>query len=33
LTATTIGMLPPFMKVRRSHLMGVILLPVILYFI
>ncbi|MBP2029200.1 putative membrane protein [Methanohalophilus levihalophilus] len=31
--ATTIGMLPPFMKVRRAHAMGVILLPVILYFL
>ncbi len=31
--ATTIGMLAPFMKVRRAHAMGVILLPVILYFL
>jgi putative membrane protein len=28
-----IGMLPSFMKVRKSHAMGVILLPVILYFL
>lgn len=31
--ATSIGMLAPFMKVRRAHAMGVILLPVILYFL
>ncbi|MDK2892767.1 tripartite tricarboxylate transporter permease [Methanohalophilus sp.] len=31
--ATTIGLLPPFMKVRRAHAMGVILLPVIIYFL
>jgi putative membrane protein len=31
--ATAIGMLAPFMKVRRAHAMGVILLPVILYFL
>jgi putative membrane protein len=28
-----IGMLASFMKVRKSHAMGVILLPVILYFL
>ncbi|MPM87551.1 hypothetical protein SDC9_134650 [bioreactor metagenome] len=28
-----IGMLPSFMNVRKSHAMGVILLPVILYFL
>jgi len=31
--STTIGMLASFMKVRKSHAMGVILLPVILYFL
>ncbi len=31
--ATPLGMFAPFMKIRRSHAMGVILLPVILYFI
>jgi putative membrane protein len=31
--STSIGMLPSFMKVRKSHAMGVILLPVILYFL
>lgn len=31
--ATPIGMLAPFLKVRKSNAMGVILLPVILYFI
>lgn len=31
--STPIGMLPSFMKVRKSHAMGVILLPVILYFL
>ncbi|MBW6470176.1 MAG: tripartite tricarboxylate transporter permease [Methanosarcinaceae archaeon] len=31
--ATPIGMLAPFFKVRKSNAMGVILLPVILYFI
>ncbi len=30
--ATPIGMLAPFLKVRKSNAMGVILLPVILYF-
>lgn len=30
--STSIGMLAPFLKVRKSHAMGVILLPVILYF-
>jgi len=33
LIATPIGMFAPFMKIRRTHAMGVILLPVILYFI
>jgi putative membrane protein len=33
LIATPIGMLPSFMKIRKSHAMGVIILPVILYFI
>ncbi|TGC08748.1 tripartite tricarboxylate transporter permease [Methanolobus halotolerans] len=31
--STSIGMLAPFLKVRKSHAMGVILLPVILYFL
>jgi putative membrane protein len=31
--ATSIGMLAPFMKIRRAHAMGVILLPVIIYFL
>lgn len=31
--STPIGMLPSFMNIRKSHAMGVILLPVILYFI
>ena len=31
--STPIGMLSSFMNVRKSHAMGVILLPVILYFI
>lgn len=31
--STSVGMLAPFLKVRKSHAMGVILLPVILYFI
>jgi len=31
--STPIGMLASFMKVRKSHAMGVILLPVILYFL
>jgi putative membrane protein len=31
--ATPIGMLPTFLKIRKSHAMGVILLPVILYFL
>ena len=31
--ATPVGMLAPFLKIRKSHSMGVILLPVILYFI
>ena len=30
--STSVGMLAPFLKVRKSHAMGVILLPVILYF-
>ncbi len=33
LISTPIGMLPSFMKIRKSHAMGVILLPVILYFL
>jgi len=33
LVATPIGMLAPFMKIRKTHAMGVILLPVILYFL
>jgi putative membrane protein len=33
LIATPIGMLPSFMRIRKSHAMGVIILPVILYFI
>ena len=33
LIATPIGMLPSFMGIRKSHSMGVIILPVILYFI
>ena len=33
LIATPVGMLAPFLKIRKSHAMGVILLPVILYFI
>jgi putative membrane protein len=33
LIATPIGMLPSFMGIRKSHAMGVIILPVILYFI
>jgi len=33
LIATPIGMLAPFMKIRKTHAMGVILLPVILYFL
>ena len=31
-TAIVIGMIPPFAGVRRSHAMGVLLLPLILYF-
>ncbi|MDI9395212.1 MAG: tripartite tricarboxylate transporter permease [Euryarchaeota archaeon] len=31
--STPIGMLPSFMNIRKSHAMGVILLPVILYFL
>jgi len=31
-TATIIGMLPPYLKVRKTHAMGVLLLPLILYF-
>lgn len=30
--STSVGMLAPFLKVRKSNAMGVILLPVILYF-
>jgi putative membrane protein len=33
LIATPVGMLAPFMKIRKTHAMGVILLPVILYFL
>lgn len=33
LMATSIGLLPSFMHVRKSNAMGVILLPVILYFL
>jgi putative membrane protein len=33
LIATPLGMLPSFMNIRKSHAMGVIILPVILYFI
>ncbi|AFV22610.1 hypothetical protein Mpsy_0399 [Methanolobus psychrophilus R15] len=31
--STSVGMLSPFLKIRKSHAMGVILLPVILYFL
>jgi len=31
-TATAIGMLPGFVRVKRTHCMGVIMLPCILYF-
>ena len=31
--STSLGILPPLLKVARSHLMGCLLLPVILYFI
>ncbi len=31
--ATPVGMISSFLKIRRSHAMGVIMLPVILYFI
>ncbi|MDI6889032.1 MAG: tripartite tricarboxylate transporter permease [Methanocellales archaeon] len=31
-TAMVIGMLPPYLKVRKTHAMGVLLLPLILYF-
>ncbi|WP_406657602.1 tripartite tricarboxylate transporter permease [Methanolobus sp. ZRKC2] len=31
--STSVGMLAPFLKVRKSNSMGVILLPVILYFL
>lgn len=33
LMATSIGLLPSFMNVRKSNAMGVILLPVLLYFL
>lgn len=33
LMATSIGLLPSFMNIRKSNAMGVILLPVILYFL
>nr|WP_321498495.1 tripartite tricarboxylate transporter permease [uncultured Methanolobus sp.] len=32
LIATSMGMLPSFLGIRKSHAMGVIILPVILYF-
>jgi putative membrane protein len=32
LVATFLGLLPVQWSVRRSHLMGVLLLPIILYF-
>ncbi|MCQ6963310.1 tripartite tricarboxylate transporter permease [Methanolobus chelungpuianus] len=32
IVSTSLGMLAPFLKVRKSHAMGVILLPVIIYF-
>ncbi|HDM35731.1 MAG TPA: hypothetical protein ENG09_00560 [Candidatus Syntrophoarchaeum butanivorans] len=32
LTATVIGMIPSFAHIRRSHTMGVLLLPLICYF-
>lgn len=31
-TATTIGMIPSYFKVRKSHAMGVLLFPLILFF-
>jgi putative membrane protein len=31
-TATAIGMLPGFVGVKRTHCMGVIMVPCILYF-
>lgn len=31
LVSTAVGMIPPFLGVRRSHLMGVLLFPVIIY--
>jgi putative membrane protein len=33
LVATFLGLLPVHWNVRRSHLMGVLLLPIILYFL
>lgn len=33
LTSTLLGMVPPLIGVRRSHLMGVLLIPVIYYFL
>lgn len=33
LISTPIGMLPSFAKIRKTHAMGVILLPVIMYFL
>ncbi len=33
LISTSVGMLAPFMNIRRSHSMGVIMVPVIIYFI
>lgn len=33
ITSTIIGMIPPYAKVRRSHNMGVLLLPLLLHFL
>ncbi len=32
LTSTAVGLLPPSLKIKRTHCMGVLILPVILYF-
>lgn len=32
LTATEVGLLPPCTKVKRTHCMGVLMVPIILYF-
>lgn len=32
LTSTAVGLLPPSLRVKRTHCMGVLILPVILYF-